>query len=489
MTQQELESYLWGAANLLRGVIDPGDYKSIIFPLMFFKRLSDVYDEEYEEALRTYGDAESAKFSENHMFQIPDGYHWKDVRKTATNVGQAIRMAMRNIENANPSKLLGIFGDTNWSNKDRLSDRILTDLVEHFSSINLTLRNVPQDEFGNAYEYLIKKFADDSGHSAAEFYTNRTVVRLMTLIVDPQPGESIYDPTCGSGGMLLNARLLVQERGKEYRTLKLYGQEINIITSSIARMNMFIHGVQDFEIIQGDTLKRPAFIENARVKQFDICIANPPYSMKKWDRESWKNDPWGRNIYGTPPQGTADYAFFQHIICSLKESTGRCAILWPHGILFRDSEKEMRTNLIEDDYIDTVIGLGPELFYNSPMESCIVVCRRKKPPERKGKILFINGANEIVRQNAMAFLSNDNIMTLFNLYGEFKDIPGKARVVFLQEVREKNYSLNIPYYVQKWDSGEIKETCEALIRKWNESSGLLKSSFVDLKIQLEEMLG
>jgi type I restriction enzyme M protein len=211
--------------------------------------------------------------------------------------------------------------------------------------------------------------------------------------------------------------------------------------------------------------------------------------MKKWDRESWKNDPWGRNIYGTPPQGAADYAFFQHIICSLKESTGRCAILWPHGILFRDSEEEMRANLVEDDYIDTVIGLGPQLFYNSPMESCIVVCRKKKPPERKGRILFINGANEIVRQNAMAFLSNDNIKTLFNLYCEFKDIPGKARVAFLQEVREKNYSLNIPYYIQKWDSGEIKETSEALIRKWNESSGSLKSSFVNLKIQLEEMLG
>ena len=383
MTQQELESYLWGAANLLRGVIDPGDYKSIIFPLMFFKRLSDVYDEEYEEALQTYGDEESAKFAENHMFQIPDGSHWKDVRKTATNVGQAIRMAMINIEKANPEKLGGIFGDTNWSNKNRLSDRILNDLVEHFSSINLTIKNVPQDEFGNAYEYLIKKFADDSGHSAAEFYTNRTVVRLMTLIVDPQPGESIYDPTCGSGGMLLNARLLVKERGKEYRTLKLYGQEINIITSAIARMNMFIHGVQDFEIIQGDTLKRPAFLENGRVKQFDICIANPPYSMKKWDKEAWKNDPWGRNIYGTPPQSAADYAFFQHIICSLKKETGRCAILWPHGILFRDSEKEIRSKSVENDYIDTIIGLGPNLFYNSPMDSCIVVCRKNKREIKK----------------------------------------------------------------------------------------------------------
>jgi len=483
MTQQELESYLWGAANLLRGLIDPGDYKSIVFPLMFFKRLSDVYDEEYEEALRTYGDEESARFSENHMFQIPNGSHWKDVRKTATNVGQAIRAAMMNIEKANPEKLSGIFGDTSWTNKDRLSDRILTDLIEHFSSKLLTIKNVPQDEFGNAYEYLIKKFADDSGHSAAEFYTNRTVVRLMTLIVDPQPGESIYDPTCGSGGMLLNARLLVQERGKEYRTLKLYGQEINIITSGIARMNMFIHGVQDFEIIQGDTLKRPAFIENGRVKQFDICIANPPYSMKKWDRESWKNDPWGRDIYGTPPQGIADYAFFQHIICSLNKDTGRCAILFPHGVLVRDSEFEMRKGIIEDDLIECVIGLGENLFYNSAMEACIVVCRTKKPSERKEKILLVDARCEIREERTQSFLDPGHISKIHSAFECFKDIEDFSKVVDLDEIRKKEYSLNIKEYIvdRKYINEEIeKHPVAYFIEKWQKSSSELQGSLHSL---------
>lgn len=493
MTQQELESYLWGAANLLRGVIDPGDYKSIIFPLMFFKRLSDVYDEEYDEALKTYGDEDCAKFSENHLFQIPDGSHWKDVRKIATNVGQALRLAMLNIEKANPQKLSGIFGDTNWSNKDRLSDRILTDLIEHFSSINLSIKNVPQDEFGNAYEYLIKKFADDSGHSAAEFYTNRTVVRLMALIVDPQPGESIYDPTCGSGGMLLNARLLVKERGKEYRTLKLYGQEINIITSAIARMNMFIHGVQDFEIVQGDTLKRPAFIQGGRAKQFDICIANPPYSMKKWDRESWKNDPWGRNVFGTPPQGMADYAFFQHILCSLKRSTGRYAILFPHGVLVRDSEFEMRKGIIEAGLIECVIGLGENLFYNSAMEACVVVGRTEKPNQRKGKILLIDARNEITEERTQSFLEPQHISRILQAYEGFKDIEGFSKVVDVDDVKKKEYSLNIKEYIvdQKYTDKEIqKQTVEHFIAKWETSSAELKRSYQCLREAIKkEVLG
>jgi type I restriction enzyme M protein len=220
--------------------------------------------------------------------------------KVTINVGIALQDAMRAIEKANPDTLYGVFGDANWGNKDRLSDETLSNLIEHFSEHTLSIANVPDDQLGNAYEYLIKQFADDSGHTAAEFYTNRTVVRLMTLIMDPQPGESVYDPTCGSGGLLLNCALQLKDAGKEYRTLKLYGQEINLITSAIARMNMFLHGIEEFKVARGNTLSEPAFIENDELKTFNVILANPPYSIKAWDRTAFESDPWGRNLWGTP---------------------------------------------------------------------------------------------------------------------------------------------------------------------------------------------
>ncbi|MDZ7762803.1 MAG: class I SAM-dependent DNA methyltransferase [Melioribacteraceae bacterium] len=383
MTQQQLEKYLWGAATYLRGHLDAGDYKQYIFPLLFFKRICDVYDEEYELAMKeSDGDTDYASFEENHRFQIPIGSHWKDVREVTTNVGMALQEAMRKIEKANPDTLYGIFGDASWTNKDRLSDETLTNLIEHFSEHNLNTANVPDDQLGNAYEYLIKQFADDSGHTAAEFYTNRTVVKLMTFIMNPQPGESVYDPTCGSGGLLLNCALHLKEEGKEYRTLKLYGQEINLITSAIARMNMFLHGIEEFQIVRGNTLTNPSFLENDELKKFNVILANPPYSIKSWDRKSFADDPYGRNIWGTPPQGCADYAFQQHIQKSLDDKNGRSITLWPHGVLFRDSEAVMRKKMIESDAVECVIGLGPNLFYNSPMEACLLITNNNKPEEK-----------------------------------------------------------------------------------------------------------
>ncbi len=449
ISQQQLESYLWGAAVLLRGTIDAGDYKQFIFPLLFYKRLCDVFDEETEAALaESGGDALFAAYPENHRFQIPLDAHWSRVRQVSNNVGQALQNAMRAIETANPEKLYGIFGDAQWTNKDRLNDAMLRDLVEHFSALELSLANLPEDELGQGYEYLIKKFADDSGHTAAEFYTNRTVVHLMTELLQPQPGESIYDPTCGSGGMLLSCIAHLRRNGQEWRNVRLYGQEKNLMTSSIARMNCFLHGIEDFQIVRGDTLSEPKFVQGDRLMQFDVILANPPYSIKQWDRDAFSSDPWGRNLYGTPPQGRADYAFWQHILASLKPDTGRCAILFPHGVLFRQEEAEMRQKLIEADLIECVIGLGPNLFYNSPMEACVIICKTSKPPERRGKVLFINAVGEVTRERAQSFLTADHIERIAQAYGGFGEVEGLAHVAKLTEILRHDSNLSIPLYVE-----------------------------------------
>ena len=481
MTQQQLEKYLWGAATLLRGTIDAGDYKQYIFPLLFFKRICDVYDEEFENALsESDGDMEYAAFAENHHFQVPKGAHWNDVREKTTNVGVALQDAMRTIEKSNPDTLYGIFGDASWTNKNRLSDEILTNLIEHYSQHKLSLSNIPDDKLGNAYEYLIKEFADDSGHTAAEFYTNRTVVKLMTLIMDPQPGESVYDPTCGSGGLLLNCALHFKEEGKEYRTLKLYGQEINLLTSAIARMNMFMHGIEEFSIVRGNTLSNPAFLHNDELKTFNVILANPPYSIKAWDQKAFANDPYGRNLWGVPPQGCADYAFQQHIQKSLDPKNGRSITLWPHGILFRDSEAEIRRKMIEQDLVECVIGLGPNLFYNSPMEACLLITNTNKEASRKEKILIVNAVKEVKQNKNIAFLEDRHIDKIYKTYLNFEDQKGFCKVLPIEKVLDNRGSLNIAQYVSNVDGSVEKVSIADAIATWEESSIQLKKGMNEL---------
>lgn len=464
MNSKELEAYLWGAANILRGLIDAADFKQYIFPLLFFKRISDLWDEEYQQALQESGDDfDYAEFKENHRFQIPKGCHWEDVRKKTTNVGAALQKAFKGIEKVNFEMLHDVFGDAQWTNKRRMSDEKMLDLIEHFSKYKLTVAEVPHDIMGEGYEYLIKKFADDSGHTAAEFYTNRTVVKLMTMITDPQSGESVYDPTCGSGGILLNSALHLKEQGKEYRTLKLYGQELNLITSAIARINMFMHNVDEFQIAQGNTLDNPQFLENDELRKFDVIMANPPYSVKRWNQAKFVNDPFGRNIWGTPPQGNADYAFLQHIMTSLKSNSGRSVVLLPHGVLFRDTESDIRKKMIEGDYVDAVIGLGKNLFYNSSMESCLLVFRTKKPKERKNKVVFINAVNELRIERTNAWLEPQHIQKISDAYWKFKDIDGFAKVMSKDAVLNNNGNLSIGLYVKSQNQDDMEHDIENLI--------------------------
>ena len=448
ISQRELENYLWGAAVILRGLIDAGDYKQYIFPLVFLKRISDVYDEEHAAALATYGDDELADLPENHRFAIPDGCHWDDVRSVTENIGATVLRAMRAIESANPDTLPGVFGDGDWGNKNLLPDATLADLIEHFSTQVLSIANLPEDELGNGYEYLIKKFADDSGHTAQEFYTNRTLVRLMTLMLEPEPGESVYDPTCGTGGMLISAAAEVKRQGKEWRNLRLYGQELNYGTSAIARMNLFLHGIADGQIVHGDTLSRPAFLNSkGGLRTFDVILANPPYSIKAWNREAFAKDPYGRNVWGMPPQGRADYAFFQHIAKSLDPETGRAAILFPHGVLFRREEAALREALVKSDLVECVLGLGEGLFYNSPMPATVIILRAVKPSDRSRKVLFINAVNDVAREQSQSFLRETHQEKILNAYRDFADIDQFAAVATFEDISEKNYSLAIPLYV------------------------------------------
>ena len=357
ITLDEFKSFLWAAATHLRGQIDAAGYKEYIFPLLFFKRISDVYDEQFEGFVCEGGVEYAGMQVEDLPIRIPDGAHWRDVRKVTENVGNKLVEAFIAIEQANPAKemdgrkiggLEGIFGPKDgWTNKAKMPDSIITSLIEDFSKYTLSLKACPADEMGQAYEYLVGKFADDAGNTAQEFYTNRTVVQLMAEILQPQPNESIYDPTCGSGGMLVKCLDYLRNKGEEWQSVQVFGQEVNGLTSSIARMNLYLNGVEDFSIVCADTLEHPAFLDGSHLRKFDVVLANPPYSIKEWNREKFMNDKWGRNFLGTPPQSKADYAFLQHILASMDSKAGRAAVLFPHGVLFRREEEELRKKLVE----------------------------------------------------------------------------------------------------------------------------------------------
>jgi type I restriction enzyme M protein len=464
LSLSQVEQYLSKAAWILKGPIGASDFKAYIFPMLFFKRISDVYDEEYQNALEeSDGDEEYAALPEFHRFTIPDGYHWDDVRETTSNIGLKIEQCLREIEAANQEHLYGIFGDAQWSNKEKLPDRLLTDLVEHFSQYTLSTKLVARDMLGQAYEYLIKHFADLTNKKAGEFYTPRSVVHLMGLIIDPHESESIYDPACGTGGMLIESIDHLKEAGEDFRTLKLFGQEKNLTSSSIARMNMFLHGVEDFRVARGDTLRSPAFFDGDGLQTFDCVIANPPFSLKEWGATQWANDPYGRNIAGVPPKGNGDMAWVQHMIRSMKPKTGRMAVVLPHGALFRKgAEGKIRQALLEKDLLETVIGLGPNIFYGTQLAACIMIFRSEKPTDRREKVLFIDASDQIRTGRAQNFLEPEHVERIYDWYARGEDVENHVKLATMEDIEENDHNLNIPLYVEKIIEDDLPTVDEAL---------------------------
>lgn len=450
LTLSQLEKHLWCAAYILRGKIDSADYKHYIFGLLFFKRLSDVWQEEFEARMAKYHDADLAADPDEHRFDIPPGAFWHEVKQHTTNIGENLNNAFHKIEDANP-RLQDIFQDVDFNNKQRFPDATLQLLLQHFDKYRLSNADVSADMLGNAYEYLIKQFADDSGKKGGEFYTPEWVVKLMVQVLAPEESMSIYDPTCGSGGMLIQSYHRLQEQGKNAKSLSLYGQEMNLNTWAICKMNMFLHDIDDAVIERGDTLRNPRNLiaeDSKGLKQFDRVIANPPFSLKEWGYDVWsKGDLFGRDAYGCPPKSYGDLAFVQHMIASLKDA-GKMAVVLPHGVLFRGgAEGKIREGMLKQDIVEVVIGLAPNLFYGAGITACILVINKSKPAKKRGKVMVINGAEEYKQGKAQNTLTEENVSRFVKSYNAWKDVERFARVVPINDIAANDYNLNIARYV------------------------------------------
>ena len=455
LTQQELETYLWGAAVILRGLVDAGDYKQYIFPLLFFKRLSDVWDEEYADAYAKNEDDDYAREIANERFAIPKGAHWNVVRQTPFEIGYAIQTALRSIEAANIERLNGVFGDIPWTNKRRLPDTSLKNLMDHFSSQRLSLTNLPEDEFGIGCNYFIEKLGKSEDKRGGEYFTPFSIIQLMMGILNPQTGESVYDPACGIGGFLAYS--------SKHGTPRIYGQESNISVANLARIRLLISGFKDFEIANGDTLREPLFVDGNDLKTFDCVVSNPPFGMKCWGDEAWQKDQFGRAFVGIPPRSRGDFAWIIHMVKSMHPETGRMAIVVPHGVLFRGgAEGRIRRTLIEMDLLEAIIGLGPRLFSNTGIPICILIFRAKKTPSMRGKILLVDASALYKSDRNANVLEAKHINQISGWYKQQENVPGVVHVASLKEIAKNDWNLNIPRYMKPEPGDLLKNATKSI---------------------------
>lgn len=453
LTQQDLESRLWGAANALRGPVDPADFKTYVFPMLFWKWISDTWLHERAEAEADFGDSLNEEVeADYHRFVVPEGCLWGDITTKTANLGVAINRALGQIESTNAETLANVFGDAAWGNKERLPESALVALVNAFNGVPLDPESVSHDALGHAYEYLLKEFAEASGKKAGEFFTPPIVTHLLVGILAPKSSETVYDPACGSGGMLVEAINAIDASGGDSREVQLFGQEVNLTTSAIARMNLAFHRKIGSEIRRGDTLREPKFTDpHTGVRQFDVVLANPPFSLSDWGADTWAADP--RSFCGVPPAKNGDFAWVQHMLCSMKEKTGRVGVVMPHGVLFRGGvEAKIRQCLVEDDRLEAVVGLPSNLFYSTSIPACLLIFKASKDKTRKDHVLFVDGSARFVKGKNQNVMSDDDMNAVLEAYrtGEDPDGPDgvNVRLVPVSEIKDNEYDLNIGRYVR-----------------------------------------
>jgi len=461
LSRDQLENHLWKAADILRGSIDASDYKNYIFGFLFLKRLTDVFEEEAEKILarelkKGASEKAAAKIAwedpDEHPFFVPPRARWSEIRKAATNIGEVLDKACSALEEQNPN-LEGVLISINWNDEHKLGDakqrdQILHRLVNHFSELNLKNENMSElDMLGRAYEYLIERFADDAGKKGGEFYTPKEVVRLIVRLLDPREKMQICDPTCGSGGMLIESARYIKDQKGNPKNITLYGQEKNLGTWAICKMNMLLHGLPDAKIEKGDTIRDPKLVKDGELMLFDRVIANPPFSLDEWGREAAETDGYGRFKFGIPPKSRGDLAFVQHMVATLK-GEGKLGVVMPHGVLFRGAaEGKIRQGMLEEDLFEAVIGLPVNLFYGTGIPACILIMSRDKEKKRKNKVLFVNASEDFIADKNQNRLGDQHIKNIVKTVRQYDDIERYARVVGLDEIKENNFNLNISRYV------------------------------------------